>query len=358
MSARGRQKAGGRISGRRRLWLPLLVLMALAGAVFATWLRTTQPVVHTLSGYTMGSTWSLRVVAPPGADLGTLRADIEAQLAELDRQLSNYRDDAVLARLNRAPVDAWQELPAHLHTVLRTGQQLHAESGGAFDLTVKPLVNLWGFGAAEPRTHVPDDAEIAAARALTGNDRLEISADGLQVRRRGPVTLDVDAVAPGHAADVITALLREHGLPDHLMEVGGELVASGRRPDGTPWRVGIEQPERGRGGIERVVAVSGVAIATSGDYRDYVDIAGQRYSHTIDPVTGRPVEHALTSVTVIAEDGLHADGYATVLMVLGPERGLAWADARRLPVFMIVRTANGERVERYNEAFVPFLVSP
>lgn len=359
MAEQSAPEAGrGRATGPFRL-LPRLLLALLVGlALWSAWQQQRQPVVHALDGWTMGSTWSVRVVAVPGTDLLALRSGLEAQLAELDRQLSNYRDDAVLARLNRAPVGEWQPLPTHLGAVLKFGQRLHEESSGAFDLTVKPLVNLWGFGAAEPRTALPSGADIAAAKALTGAARLEFSADGAQVRRTAAISLDVDAIAPGYVADVLATWLTARGLPDHLVEVGGELRATGHRPDGSAWRVGIERPQRERGGIDQVIAVSAGGIATSGDYRDYVDIGGQRYSHTIDPVTAWPVTHALTSVTVIADTGLQADGYATALMVLGPERGMAWADARRLPVFMIVRTANGERVERYNEAFAPFLASP
>ena len=348
----------GRATGPFRLLLWLMLAGLLGLALWGGWQQQRQPVVHALDGWTMGSTWNVRLVATPGVDLVLLRSGIEAQFAELDHQLSNYRDDAVLARLNRAPVGEWQPLPTHLGAVLRFGQQLHAESGGAFDLTVKPLVNLWGFGAAEPRTTLPSAAEIAAARALAGSAQLEFSADGAQVRRTAAIAVDVDAIAPGYAADVIAAWLVAQGLPDHLVEVGGELRASGQRPDGSAWRVGIERPQRERGSVEQVIAVRAGGIATSGDYRDFVEIDGRRYSHTIDPATGWPVTHALTSVTVIADTGLQADGYATALMVLGPERGMAWADARRLPVFMIIRMANGERVERYNEAFAPFLASP
>lgn len=338
--------------------LSLAVVVIAATAVLAVgWYRQQQPALHSIDGWTMGATWSLRVAGPRDLDLVTVRKNLESQLAELDRQLSGYRPDTALTRLNNAPVGEWVELPPHLGAVLRFGRQLHAETGGAFDLTVGPLVRLWGFGAAEPRSTLPTDAEIATAKARTGADRLEISADGTRVRRLAAVTVDVDAVAPGYAADVLAGWLDAHGLPDHLVEIGGEMRAGGRRPDGGGWRVGIERPVAARGDVEQVIAVREGGIATSGDYRDYFEVAGQRYSHTLDPATGRPVAHDLASVTVIAHDGLSADGYATALMVLGPERGMAWADARRLPVFMIIRTANGELIERYNETFRPFLVA-
>ena len=153
-----------------------------------------------------------------------------------------------------------------------------------------------------------------------GSDRLEISEDGRRVRRQADVSIDVDAIAPGYAADVIASWLSARGLPDHLVDIGGELRADGRRPDGSEWRVGIERPMVERGNLEGVVVVSNCALATSGDYRAFVEIGGKRYSHTIDPATGRPVDHDLASVTVIAPSGLEADGYATTLMVSAGSR--------------------------------------
>src|SRR5262249_17355876 len=151
-------------------------------------------------------------------------------------------------------------------------------------------------GAAEPRTTLPSDAEVATARARLGNAMVELAADGTQMRRNADVNVDVDAVGPGYAADVIAALLSDRGLPDHLVEIGGEISVQGRRPDGTAWRVGIERPERARAGFEAVIAIDSGGISTSGDYRDYFEIDGKRYSHTLDPSTSSPVAHALTSV--------------------------------------------------------------
>ena len=305
----------------------------------------------------MGSTWSARVVGPPALNVVELRSGIEAELGELDRQLSGYRDAAELSQLNRMPVGEWRPLPPHLAAVIRFGQRLHDDTGGAFDLTVKPLVNLWGFGAAEPRIDLPGEAEIDAARDRLGSDRIEISEDGARIRRLSDVSIDVDAIAPGYAADVIASWLTARGLPDHLVDIGGELRADGHRPDGSEWRVGIERPMIERGNLEEVVVVSDCALATSGDYRAFVEIGGKRYSHTIDPATGRPIDHNLASVTVIAPSGLEADGYATALMVLGPDRGMAWAETRGLAVYMILREPNGTLNERYNVAFAPRLVA-
>ena len=341
---------------RRVLGLALLLAAFVALLVFGYQQQHRQRTVHVLEGWTMGSTWRVSVAGAPDLELVPLKADIEAALGELDRQLSGYRDTAELAQLNRSPIGVWRTLPPHLGAVLGFGKQLHRDTNGAFDLTVKPLVNLWGFGVAEPRTTVPTDAEIAAARVRLGSDMIELSADGKRVRRQSDVTVDVDAIAPGHAADIISGLLRQRALPDHLVDIGGELKAAGRKPDGTAWRIGVEQPELARGKVVQIIELTDVGVATSGDYRDFVEIGGKRYSHTIDPTTGRPVEHNLASVTVLAPTALAADGYATTLMVLGPERGMAWADARGLAVYMLIRTPEGAFSERYNAAFGPNLI--
>ncbi len=338
---------------KRLLGLGLLLAAFVALGVYGFRQQQQQARVHVLEGWTMGSTWRVSVAGAGDLQLVPLKAAIEAKLGELDQQLSGYRDTAELAELNQSRVGAWRRLPPHLGAVLRFGLALHKASDGAFDVSVKPLVNLWGFGAAEPRTSLPSDADIAAARARLGSDMIELSDDGKRVRRRADVNVDVDAIAPGYAADVISALLRSRGLPDHLVDIGGELKAAGHKPDGSVWRVGIEQPQMSHGSVTRVIRLADVGVATSGDYRDYFEIAGRRYSHTIDPATGRPVEHNLASVTVLAPTGLAADGYATTLMVLGPERGMAWADARGLGVYMLIRDANGRFIERYNAAFAP-----
>ncbi len=329
-------------------------LILLGWAAFA-WRAQHAPHVHELDGFTMGSTWSVRVVGPRGLDVNALRDGIESQLAELDRQLSGYRDAAELAQFNRTPVGEWRALPAHLREVVVFGRQLHDDTSGAFDVTIKPLVNLWGFGSAEPRLELPSEEEIAIARSRLGNDRIELSADGARMRRVADVTLDVDAIAPGYAADIIAAWLTARGLPDHLVDIGGELRADGHKPGGGAWRVGIERPVMARGEVEQAIAVTNVGVSTSGDYRDYFEVGGRRYSHIVDPATGRPVEHALTSVTVVAPSAMTADGYATTLMVLGPERGMTWADTRGLAVFMISRDARGALHERYNAAFAALL---
>lgn len=350
-SARGRDSGPLRFP---RLAAALAVVFVAALVAHALWWQQ-RAVVHSVDGFTMGSTWSARFVAPANVDDLRVRAELERILAQLDGELSGYRDDSALARLNRAPVGAWVDMPPHLAHVLAFGLQLWRESGGAFDMTVQPLVRLWGFGAAEPRDVLPSAGEVTAARARLGSDRLEFSPDGRQARRNADIALDVDGVAPGYAAGVMSAWLAAQGYGDNLVEVGGEMHAAGHRPDGSGWRVGIEAPVMARGQLKRVVAVSDLALTTAGDYRDYFEVDGKRYTHIIDPRTGWPVQHDLASVTVIAPGLASADGYATAIMVLGPDAGLALADAQHLAVYLLLRAPDGSIRERYNQAFAPYL---
>jgi len=332
-----------------------MILLLAIGALIVY--HRSEPAVHAIDGYTMGSTWSVRFTAPAHADVNAVRTQLEQLLAELDLALSGYREDSALARLNTAPVGQWIEIPNHLTNVLLFGLELWRESGGAFDMTVKPLVSLWGFGAAQPRYSVPAEAEIAAALARIGSDRLELAADGCCARRTFDINVDVDGIAPGYSSGVLSSWLTLHGFPNHLVEVGGEMRASGIRPDGGGWRIAIEAPELARGRIERVISVTDTAISTAGDYRDYFEVNGTRYQHIIDPVSGRPATHNLASVTVLAPGKLTADGYATAIMVLGEEKGLVFADAHRLPVFIIGRRDDGTFYQRYNKRFAPYLAT-
>jgi thiamine biosynthesis lipoprotein len=351
----GHRPQKGRVTGPFRLRALYVAGVAIISVLLLIYWQRSQPEVHALEGFTMGSGWSVKLVAPPGTDLAALQVSIERRFQDLDQQLSGYREGTGLSQVNAAKPGVWVEMGPDLAVVLRAGLDLHRRTGGAFDMTVRPLVLLWGFGAAAPRERPPTDEEIAAARARLGSDHFELSADNRHIRRSGDVALDVDAIAPGHAADVIAALLSARGYDDHLVEVGGELRASGQRPDGSGWRVGIERPQMARGDIAQVIEVSGQSIATSGDYRDYFELAGVRYSHTLDPVTGRPVDHGLASVTVLAPTTLAADGYATALMVMGPEKGMAFAEQNGFAVFMIVRGPDGRYSERYNARFAPYL---
>jgi thiamine biosynthesis lipoprotein len=290
-------------------------------------------------------------------DLG---AQVEAALAEMNRDMSNYDADSMLSRFNRSPVGEWFPVSSALARVVAAAQQLAAQSEGAFDVTVAPLVDLWGFGPSRAERQPaapPDDEAIRAAQAQVGYLYLDVQQDPPALRRRRELSVDLSAIAPGYATDALSALLTQAGCPRHMVDVGGEVFGRGRKADGANWRIGIELPDPSRppgSAITRVLRLEDMGVATSGDYRDFVEWGAQRYSHTIDPHTGRPVTHRLASVTVLHASTMWADGFATLLSVLGPEAGLAFAREARLPALFIERTEDGY-VERTTVDFESFV---
>lgn len=316
-----------------------------------------------LRGRTMGTSWLVRAPAQGPTDDRRLRERIEAELEAVNAEASNWREDSQISRLNRAAPGEWVPVAPELAAMLRLAARVRARSGGAFDVTVEPLVRLWGFGsgAAAPSA-VPAPEAIAAARARTGPGCIEVQGAGAgppRARRLRDCVVDLSAIAKGHGVDRVFELLDAAGLEDLLVEIGGELRVRGRNASGGPWRVGIEIPEplperRAR----RVLPLGDVAVATSGDYRNFFEIDGVRYSHTIDPRTGRPVRHELASVTVLDPGGaMAADAWATALNVLGPEAGRSVAEREGIAALFVVRTPDGY-AERETSALQDVLAAP
>ena len=297
--------------------------------------------VERFGGPTMGSSYTVQYV-PTGQspDAAKLKAEVDAILASLDEQFSTYRDDSVVSRFNAQPAGACMVLPADMLALWRYGEALSQQSGGAFDLTVEPLMNLWGFGPQSRSEQVPAAADLQRERARVGHQHLHLQ--GERLCKDVNAQLDFDSIVAGYAVDKVSARLAELGLTDYLVEVTGELKAVGHKPDGTPWRIALEVPsgERERQ-VERSVALDGFGLSTSGDYRNYFEEGGQRYSHTFDARSGVPVKHALAAVTVADAQALNADGLSTLLMVLGPEEGYTFAERHGLAAFFIVRQGEG-----------------
>ena len=302
-----------------------------------------------LGGSTMGTYYQVTARCP--ADPAQR---IEAALTEVNTQMSTYLPDSELSRLNRGPVGEWIAVSPEIAEVVSAATDLGEHSAGAFDITVGPLVDLWGFGAGSapgPDTSVPDDAALAQARARVGMAHIEISRQPPRLRRLAPVSLDLSAIAKGHGVDRVVEQLVALGCSDLLVDIGGEVRALGAAPSGAEWRIGIEVPDPdSQGGVQRVVALGAGALATSGDYRNFFEVDGVRYSHTIDPRTGRPITHGLAAVTVAHASAMWADGWATALNVLGPDAGLRLAREQKLAALFIVRGEDGFQ-ERYTEAF-------
>lgn len=295
-----------------------------------------------LQGATMGTGWSLRAVLPPGVSIPPVQSAVEAELDAVVRAMSNWESDSELSRYNRAAAGDWCVLSPAFFTVLRVALALAAETDGAYDPTAGALVDLWGFGPAGPIAAPPEASAIAEARVRTGWQRLRLDPDARRALQPGGVALDLSSIAKGHAVDAVSSALGALGIEHHLVEIGGELRGSGLKPDGQPWWVQLEVPEApGLRLPDMVVALHGLAIATSGDYRQGFTHGSQRYSHTLDLRSGQPLQNDLAAVTVLHAEAMQADALATALMVLGLDEGLAFAERKGLAARFVQRTRSG-----------------
>lgn len=314
-------------------------------------------VVHALQGQSMGTTWSVRCVGPRALRLDAIARAIATALADVVAQMSHWERGSVLSRFNAAPAGHVQTLPAAFATVMDAALQVAAASGGAFDPAAGELVARWGFGPAglyprhdEPGFAPPDPAAVAAAR----RDWRALRWDAAMRRltQPGGLRLDLSAIAKGHAVDRVSELLTDCGLPHHLVEIGGELRGMGLKPEGQPWWVDLEPPAPGCGLAPTRIALHGLAVATSGDYRKhFTDAAGGHRPHTLDPRSGQPIAHGMASVSVVHASAMWADAWSTALTVLGPDNGLALAIEQRLAAQLVWRDAAGG----WHEVWTPAL---
>ena len=291
----------------------------------------------TLHGPTMGTRWSATLDADDSLDVKALQQDLAAAVDQVDLQMSPWKPDSDLMRVNRAPVDAWVEVPAELLEVLACALEVHRQSAGAFDPCVGELVNAWGFGAA---CDAPDALAIRIARQ--SEPPAALACMGLEraagrVRKRVPLQLDLCGIAKGYAVDRMAHVLQEHGVRHALAVLDGELRAVGGQSGGLPWRVALESPELDRRAVRGVIELEDLAVATSGDYRRYLDVGGSRLAHTIDPRRWAPVNNGVASVTVLAQTCMQADAWATALLVAGPGEGLAMAQRMGMDVLFLLR---------------------
>ena len=318
------------------------------------------PAVHEFDGATMGTTWAVRVVtadAWPQAEHDRVGAEMQAALDDVESKMSHYDPSSELSRFNRERTTRPFPVSADTFEVFRQARRLSELTAGALDVTVAPLVDAWGFGPVEPALFPPDAGRLSRAREHVGYAGIELDAEASTLRKADPaVEADLSAVAKGYGVDRVAATLRGAGFRRYLVEVGGEIVAAGTNHLDRPWRIGIESPTAA-GGIQRVVPLRDRAMATSGDYRNRREVEGGWVSHTIDPRTGRPVEHRLASVSVIADRCVVADGLATALEVLGPDDGYALAVERGWAALFLVRGEGGAIAERATPSFSAVLAS-
>ncbi len=302
--------------------------------------------LYGVHGNTMGTTYSVKIVKDanqqnPPVNYETLSTKIDSLLLAVNRQMSTYMQDSEISRFNQFQDTTWFPISEDFAKVLLASYQICEASNGAFDFTVGPLVNLWGFGPENREEMMPTEQEINERKAKVGYRKINIRLNPPAVKKAMPdMYCDLSATAKGFGVDKVAGYFDSLNISNYLVEIGGEVRAKGVNEREKTWVIGIQTPDESNG-IRKIVHLKDYAMATSGDYFNYYEIEGKRYSHTIDPRTGKPVTHKLASVSVMQKSCMIADGLATAIDVLGPEKGYQFALTQKLPVFMIVRGADG-----------------
>lgn len=312
----------------------LIAALALAGCA-------TRPETL-LSGETMGSAWTVKIAGALPEGEATLRDGVQARFDAVNLALSTWRADSALSRFNGRDDGEWMDVDPELAAVMRYALGLAAASGGAYDITVGPLVNLWGFGPDPATNRVPDAATIRAARERVGWRKVEVDAARDRARKAPGVRVDLSSLGKGRGVDRVAEYLDARGVSNYLIDLSGKLRARGANPQGAPWRIAVERPgpdQPAAGGeiSHAVVELRDRSIATAGDYRRFFESGGKHYSHIIDPATGMPVSHTTLSATATAADCMQADALATVFMVMPPAAALELANSRGVPALLISR---------------------
>lgn len=328
----------------------------LAIFVFAVFISACaeQEQVLSLAGNTMGTTYHIKLVKSGKLpELQLLQAEIDIALEAVNDQMSTYRPKSELSQFNTMPLSQTVEVSADTIKVLKEGFRLYELTDGALDVTLGPLVNLWGFGPDKRPTKIPTDEMIVEAKTKTGIEHVAIVGNKLN-KRIPELYIDLSSVAKGFGVDKIVELLEKYQVTGYMVEIGGELRVKGVKPGNVPWRVAVEQPSVDERKIQQLIVPGDMAMATSGDYRNYYEGDGRRYSHLIDPRTGFPINHKLASATVMHPSTMTADGLATALMVLGTQASLDLAERENLAIMLIEKQDDGFKVY-YSEAFKPFI---
>jgi len=307
-----------------------------------------------LSGRTMGTFYNIKLIIGYHDDLEELQTKIDARLDEINHSMSVFRKDSELSALNALGAHTTLSVSKDFLSVLKTAKTIHHQTNGSWDGTVGPLVDLWGFGKAGNERKIPPAGKIRALLQKTGFQHIEIHSDNKISKNMADISLTLASIAKGYGVDQIAQLIEQNQIKNYLVEIGGEVFAKGRRLDGKKWRVGINRPEKGAPYTEvyKIVPLENKALATSGDYRNFFEQDGKIYSHILDPKTGFPVSNQVVSVTIIADTCTYADGLATAVMVMGPQKGLELINP--LPDvegLIITMEAGGRLVDHFSDGF-------
>lgn len=278
-----------------------------------------------LKGKTMGTTYSIKAYTSSELDEVALQKELDQKLLDFDLEMSNWNPKSWVNRFNASTNTQWQAAPPHALAIISSSLELHQKSRGAFDITISPLIEIWGFGVQEQ--DFPKPEAIAKSLSQMGAEDIELDLDNRRIRkRRGEITINCSAIAKGYGVDLIASTLADKGIRDIMVEIGGEVRVMGKAKGRDHWNIGIRQPKKNSdgAGLHSIVPLQNQSMATSGDYHNFFRRHGKRYSHVLDPSSGQPVEHALCSVTVIAPSCALADGLATACLVLGTQTSLQW----------------------------------
>lgn len=306
-----------------------------------------------LTGPTMGTSYNVKYWSDNDVDAAGLQTKIDLELARINRLMSTYDPKSELSLFNQSDSTEVYPLSPDTVTVMKEAVRIGGLSNGYLDITVGPLVNLWGFGPQARPEKVPDQAMIDKVKRKTGLDKLRVVENGVQ-KSHTNMYVDLSTIAKGFGVDQVAEIVEQAGIDNYLVEIGGEMRVSGIKASGVQWRIAIEKPITGERVAQRVIQIGNNAIATSGDYRNYYEENGRRYSHLIDPKTGYPIQHNLVSVAVIHPSSMVADGLATALNVMGKEAGLKIALQNKLAVMFITKE-NGEFKEYTTPNFKTYL---
>ena len=331
------------------LWLVLIIGLAITACS-----PSSSPNEQVqLNGKTMGTYYVIKYYTDNSIESTQLQQQVDAELELVNDLMSTYRPDSELMRFNRHQANSVFPLSEQTHVVIAESLRLAEETQGVLDVTVGPLVELWGFGAQGRIEHAPADNDIAAARGVIGFEKLTLTDAGLVKSVEG-LAVDLSTIAKGYGVDKVAQILEQNGVTNYLVEIGGEMRIKGEKPAGQPWKIAIEKPVEDGRSVQRILQTGDMGVATSGDYRNYFEEDGVRYSHLIDPRSGKPIQHRTVSVTVLHPSCMTADGYATALNVMASDEAIAFANKYNIAALLVVKTDEGFS-ELSSDAFKPFL---